>query len=66
MTQFAKRIGLIVPADCQIDDEMWELCGPQAIPLITRTHMPVFGSGVPLSTGALAGPGAVTGYRRRC
>ena len=54
MTQFAKRIGLIVPADCQIDDEMWELCGPQAIPLITRTHMPVFGSGVPLSTGALA------------
>lgn len=54
MTQFAKRIGLIVPGDCQIDDEMWELCGPQAIPLITRTRMPVFGSGVPLSTGALA------------
>ena len=53
MSRFTKRIGLIVPADCQIDDEMWELSAPQAIPLITRTRMPVFGATIPLSRVAL-------------
>lgn len=34
----AERIGLIVPADSHLDDEMWALTVPRAIPFITRTR----------------------------
>ena len=47
------RLGLIVPADCQVDDEMWALADPGANLLITRTRMPVFGSDTELSMAAL-------------
>jgi maleate cis-trans isomerase len=33
----AARIALVVPGDCQVDDEFWRLLAPHAIPLVTRT-----------------------------
>lgn len=33
----AKRIALVVPGDCQIDDEFWRLLSPHGLPLVSRT-----------------------------
>lgn len=54
----AKRIGLIVPGDCQIDDEFWRLLSPHGLPLVTRTtgaghHMTLAGAAA--HTKSLAG-----------
>lgn len=43
----AKRIALVVPGDCQIDDEFWRLLAPHGLPLVSRTT----GAG-PQMTGA--------------
>ena len=32
------RLGLIVPGDCHVDDELWALATPEAIPFVTRTR----------------------------
>lgn len=32
-----RRLGLVVPGDCHVDDEFWSLAGPDAIPYVTRT-----------------------------
>lgn len=47
------RLGLIVPADCLIDDEIWRLAAQGCIPLISRTRAPLFGPDVPLSAQGL-------------
>jgi maleate isomerase len=31
------RLGLVVPGDCHVDDELWRLAYPEAIPYVTRT-----------------------------
>jgi maleate isomerase len=31
------RIALVVPGDCQVDDEFWRLLAPHAVPLVSRT-----------------------------
>jgi maleate isomerase len=33
----AKPIALVVPGDCQVDDEFWRMLAPHAIPFVTRT-----------------------------
>jgi maleate cis-trans isomerase len=33
----AARIALVVPGDCQVDDEFWRLLAPHAIPFVSRT-----------------------------
>jgi maleate isomerase len=33
----SKRIALVVPGDCQIDDEFWRLLAPHGLPLVSRT-----------------------------
>jgi maleate isomerase len=33
----AARIALVVPGDCQVDDEFWRLLSPHAIPFVSRT-----------------------------
>lgn len=33
----AKRIALVVPGDCQNDDEFWRLLSPHGLPLVSRT-----------------------------
>src|SRR6516225_4062925 len=33
----AKPIALVVPGDCQVDDEFWRMLAPAAIPFVTRT-----------------------------
>ena len=33
----AARIALLVPGDCQVDDEFWRLLAPQGIPFVSRT-----------------------------
>lgn len=45
----ARRIALVVPGDCQIDDEFWRLLSPHGLPLVTRTtgaghHMTMAGA----------------------
>jgi maleate isomerase len=32
------RLGLVVPGDCHVDDELWTLATPEAIPFVTRTR----------------------------
>jgi maleate isomerase len=31
------RLGLVVPGDCHVDDELWRLCAPGVLPFVTRT-----------------------------
>jgi maleate isomerase len=31
------RLGLVVPGDCHVDDELWRLAVPEALPYVTRT-----------------------------
>jgi maleate isomerase len=33
----AKPIALVVPGDCQVDDEFWRMLAPHAIPFVSRT-----------------------------
>src|SRR5256885_621680 len=33
----AKPIALVVPGDCQVDDEFWRMLAPRAIPFVSRT-----------------------------
>ena len=33
----AARIALLVPGDCQVDDEFWRLLAPHGIPFVSRT-----------------------------
>lgn len=33
----ARPIALVVPGDCQVDDEFWRLLAPAAIPFVSRT-----------------------------
>ena len=33
----AARIALVVPGDCQVDDEFWRLLAPHGIPFVSRT-----------------------------
>jgi maleate isomerase len=33
----AKHIALVVPGDCQVDDEFWRMLAPAAIPFVSRT-----------------------------
>ncbi len=33
----AKPIALLVPGDCQVDDEFWRMLAPHAIPFVSRT-----------------------------
>jgi maleate isomerase len=32
------RLGLVVPGDCHVDDELWALATPEAFPYVTRTR----------------------------
>ena len=32
------RLALVVPGDCHVDDELWSLAAPEAIPYVTRTR----------------------------
>ncbi len=31
------RLGLVVPGDCHVDDELWRLCADGVVPFVTRT-----------------------------
>lgn len=31
------RLGLVVPGDCHVDDELWRLCAQGVLPFVTRT-----------------------------
>lgn len=33
----ARPIALVVPGDCQVDDEFWRMLAPRAIPFVSRT-----------------------------
>ncbi|CAN5718519.1 hypothetical protein BH23CHL8_BH23CHL8_02460 [soil metagenome] len=32
------RLALVVPGDCHVDDELWSLAAPEALPYVTRTR----------------------------